>query len=131
RSLVRELPLQSGTSSQGAFSVAWHGERCVVVGGDYQDPPTGVGSAAVSMDGGLSFAAADAGGFRSAVIWVDASLLLAVGSHGASWSNDGGQSWAPFGELGFHSLSLGRDGSIWASGSDGRVARLLLRDGSL
>ena len=124
----QSLPLQSGASSKGAFSIAWRGTLGVAVGGDYQLPHERNGTAAWSHDGGKTWRAADALGFRSAVIWLDGGTLLSVGSHGASWSRDAGHTWQPFGEVGFHSLSRGRDGSVWASGSGGRVARLLLLD---
>lgn len=122
----RGLPLQSGSSSQGAFSVAWDGARGVAVGGDYRAPEAAQASVAITTDGGATWAAGDAGGFRSAVIWLSSRALLAVGSHGASWSKDGGRTWIAFGQQGFHCLSRGGDGSVWAAGSDGRVARLMM-----
>ncbi|MFT7534384.1 MAG: photosystem II stability/assembly factor-like uncharacterized protein [Hyphomicrobiaceae bacterium] len=124
----RSLPLQSGASSKGAFSIAWNGSQGVAVGGDYQLPQEQGGTATWSSDGGDTWQQANALGFRSAVIWLDRQSLLSVGSHGASWSSDAGHTWAACGDNGYHSLSKGRDGSVWASGSDGRVARLLLPD---
>jgi len=120
------LPLQTGAGSKGAFSVAWRGDRAVAVGGDYAKPELREATVAVSEDGGLTWRAGDALGFRSAVVWLDDESLLAVGSHGASYSHDAGRTWQAFGDTGFHCLSVGRDGSVWASGSDGRVARLIV-----
>lgn len=117
------LPLAHGAASRGAFSLALRGARAVAVGGDYRDPQAPVGTAARSDDGGATWSAADAGGYRSAVVWLDDRRLLAVGSHGASDSVDGGRSWRPCGRTGFHSLAVGGDGSVWACGSEGRVAR--------
>ena len=122
----RLLPLQSGASSKGAFSIAWNGNYGVAVGGDYQRPQEREGTAAWSNDGGQSWHEADGLEFRSAVIWLDEESLLSVGSHGAGWSGDAGRSWASFCDYGFHCLSAGRDGSVWACGSDGRIGRLLL-----
>lgn len=124
----RNLPLHNGGSSKGAFSIAWNGDLGVVVGGDYADPDVHKASGAVSVDGGDTWSVVDAGGFRSAVVWFDAKCLLAVGSDGASWSFDSGRNWKPFGKMGFHALSKASDGSVWASGSNGRVARLVPRD---
>jgi len=120
------LPLRSGGSSLGAFSVAWRGPQAVAVGGDYREPLQDRGTAAVTADGGETWRASNAGGFRSAVIWLGADTLLAVGSHGASWSGDAGETWQAFGDVGFHCLCRGRDGSVWAAGSDGRVAKLVM-----
>lgn len=119
------LPLQDGASSKGAFSVAFCGARGVAVGGNYSDPGATNETVATTCDGGITWIPGDAGGFRSAVVWLDERCLLSVGSHGASWSSDEGRTWQAFGEVGFHCLSKGRDGSVWASGSDGRVARLV------
>jgi len=124
----RPLPLQSSASTKGAFSVAWNGQHGVAVGGDYQRPHERDGTAAWTDDGGETWSAADALGFRSAVIWLDESALLSVGSDGASWSGDSGRSWVSFCDVGFHCLSRGGDGSVWAGGSGGRVGRLLFPD---
>jgi hypothetical protein len=123
------LPLVQGAASQGAFAVAPRGGRLVAVGGDYLEPARSHGTAAWSDDGGVTWhdVPGGAGGYRSAVVWLDDDRLLAVGSHGASRSFDGGRSWQACGTLGFHRVAIGGDGSIWACGSDGRVARLDLR----
>jgi photosystem II stability/assembly factor-like uncharacterized protein len=123
-----DLPMQHGTASRGAFSIAWNGSSAVVVGGDYAEPSVTEKTAAVTTDGGQSWVVADAGGYRSAALWLGDNSLLAVGSHGASLSFDGGRTWTVFGDEGFHSLSKGLDGSIWACGSDGRVARLCVAE---
>ncbi|MCB9878420.1 MAG: oxidoreductase [Planctomycetes bacterium] len=120
------LPLAEGASARGAFSVAVSGEQLCVVGGDYQNPLDGAGTAAWSADGGATFHSADALGYRSAVQWLDDRTLLAVGSHGASVSDDGGATWRAFGGVGFHALAVADDGAVWACGSDGRVAQLLV-----
>tara|TARA_R110002072_G_scaffold228234_12_gene385421 strand:+ start:71228 stop:72283 length:1056 start_codon:yes stop_codon:yes gene_type:complete len=120
----RILPLQSGASSKGAFSIAWHGKHGVTVGGDYQLPQECNGTAAWSNDGGETWTASDALGFRSAVVWLDHQRLLSVGSHGASWSADAGRTWNALQDGGYHALSKGRDGAVWAVGGNGRVAKL-------
>lgn len=117
------LPVPYGAPSRGAFSIAVHGDRAVVVGGDYRRPDDAV-TAACGDANGDGWRAAAIGGYRSAVAWLDDTCLLAVGSHGASVSIDGGRSWQPFGYRGFHGVAVGSDGSIWACGDDGSVARL-------
>jgi photosystem II stability/assembly factor-like uncharacterized protein len=122
---VVSLPLRHGAPSQGAFALAVRGERAVVVGGDHADPRCNDATAAWSDDGGRSWHAArtGAGGYRSAVVWRDADRLVAVGSHGTSRSDDGGRSWRDAGSVGFHAVAVGADGSLFACGSDGRLAR--------
>lgn len=123
--VTSELPMVRQLASGGAFSSAWRGKRGVVVGGDYRQPERSEGTAAWTDDGGVTWHAADAGGFRSAVCWLPDGGLLAVGSDGASWSGDGGATWQAFGALGFHAVACAGDGSVWACGSDGRAARLI------
>lgn len=125
------LPLASGTAARGAFSVAFaaggsgarHG---VVVGGDHERPREATGTAAFTDDGGRSWQPATRGpdGYRSSVAWLDGDTVVAVGSHGASVSRDRGRTWQSFGDRGFHALAIGRDGSVFACGADGSVARL-------
>jgi photosystem II stability/assembly factor-like uncharacterized protein len=121
------LPLRAGSESQGGFGLAIGlGDRLVAVGGDYRAPLRSDGSGAVSEDGSATWSpiAGGVGGFRSAVVWLDAVRLLAVGSHGTSVSTDAGRSWRNVDANGFHALATGRDGSVWAAGAAGRVALL-------
>lgn len=124
-----ELPLQAGAASRGAFSVAFavdarHG---VVVGGDYQAAEVAQGTAAWTADGGATWQAARVppAGYRSAVLWLGGTRWLATGPGGTSLSGDHGQSWQPFGAIGWHCLARTGD-TVWAAGGDGRVGRLQL-----
>ena len=120
-----DLPLQKDAPARGAFSVAWNGSRGVAVGGDYTQPEAADGTAAITGDGGRTWTAANALGYRSGVAWLGGQDVLAVGSHGASWSRDGGRTFEAFGETPFHSVARAPDGSVWACGSAGRVGRLV------
>jgi len=123
---VEDLPLAAGDSSRGAFGLAHSpsGASCVV-GGDYEEPQTSERTVAVapSAAGPWSVVPASAVGFRSAVVWLDDERLLAVGSHGCSGSADRGVTWRSLGDVGFHAVACGVDGTVWACGSDGRVVR--------
>ena len=66
-----------------------------------------------------TWARSDAGGYRSGVAWVSDRAVVAVGSHGASWSVDGGRTFSPFGSEPFHSVARAPDGSVWACGAGG------------
>ena len=123
------LPLAQGAPAQGAFGIAFRDRATgVAVGGDYREPKSNKGTATWTADGGRSWRTVPggAGGFRSAAIWLGPDEVLAVGSDGSSLSSDRGRSWLPFGKEGVHSVAMGRDGSVWACGSEGRVARLAL-----
>ncbi len=126
---VVDAPMHAGAPSRGGFGLAFAGDHGVVVGGDYAVPTANEGTVARSDDGGRTWqpVAAGAGGFRSAVVWLDDARLLAVGSHGTSVSDDRGRSWRVVDVEGFHALSRAADGTVWAAGADGRVARWVPR----
>jgi photosystem II stability/assembly factor-like uncharacterized protein len=121
------LPMAQGEASQGAFAVAFGaGANMVAVGGDYLQPLRTAGTAAYSDDGGRTWRAADAEGFRCGLAWLPASqCYLAVGDRGASISRDGGEHWRGFGSEGFYAVRCTPDGAVWACGSGGRVAKLV------
>lgn len=124
--VAEPLPLVAGGSSRGAFSVARspRGSWCVV-GGDYEHPLASERTVAVAVDSNGPWDSLPAGtvGFRSAVVWIDDERVLAVGSHGCSGSADRGVTWRSLGDVGFHAVACGVDGTVWACGSDGRVVR--------
>lgn len=66
-------------------------------------------------------------GFRSAVAFVPGSQglwLVAVGPAGTDISRDGGATWAPHGDDGYHAFSFARGSAVgWAAGEQGRLAR--------
>jgi len=120
-----DLPLRAGGPSRGAFALTRAmGAGLCVVGGDYAAPRHSEGTVAHSVDGTTWTAVpAGAGGYRSAVVAVTDRRLIATGSHGGSWSPDGGRSWQLLDDAAFHSVVRAADGTLWACGSDGRVAR--------
>jgi len=128
----QRTPMIAGESSTGIFSIAFRGQHGVAVGGDYQKESEGRDNAMFSRDGGVGWQLiTQAGGaapfeFRSCVGFVSASVLVSVGPSGTDLSRDAGASWQTLaGEPGFHTLSIaGR--TVWAAGSDGRVAYLKL-----
>ncbi len=128
---VSQSPLRSGAPSSGIFSIAFrdplHG---VAVGGDYQDAENSLHNVARSHDGGKTWQAITGkppAGHRACVANLPlrgATTWLAVGRTGADLSEDDGESWRPLSEMGFYTCSVADDGSVWAAGDQGRVARL-------
>lgn len=120
-----ELPLAHPAASTGAFSVAFEGTRHgVVVGGDYQKTAEGASHTTFTADGGRTWKPATGSRqFLSAVLR-RRGLWIATGPAGTEVSSDRGASWRAFSATGFHALSAARDGSIWAAGAEGRVARM-------
>ena len=125
-------PIIAGASSAGIFSLAFsdalHG---IIVGGDYKKERESSDDVALTSDGGHTWAAA--GGvrlrsFRSGVVFIPGSRgreVIAVGPAGTDRSLDGGRTWSPTGDVGFHAVSADRTGkAVWAVGEQGRVGRV-------
>jgi photosystem II stability/assembly factor-like uncharacterized protein len=128
---VHETPLRAGSPSMGIFSVAFRDARHgVIAGGDYQQPALRGRNLAVTDDGGITWTLADStsspGGYRSAVAFVpktSGNMLVAVGLTGTDISRDGGKSWTLLDSAAYNSVAFGMDGSGWAVGPKGRIAR--------
>jgi len=128
---VADTPIQAGTASSGIFSVAFSDpENGVIVGGDYRQEKETGDNLAFTTDGGATWAFAGATrlrSFRSAVVYVPGAngrVLLGAGPGGTDRSDDGGATWTPMGDEGYHALSIAKDGTAWAVGEGGRVARV-------
>jgi photosystem II stability/assembly factor-like uncharacterized protein len=126
---VSTAPLADATQSSGVFALSFADAlRGVAVGGDYDKPEERKGSAAVTMDGGITWVAATSlpNGFRSGVAIVpgtDGATVVAVGTTGTDVSLDGGRNWAFADTAGYHAVRFAPDGAGWAAGGGGRVAR--------
>lgn len=120
-------PLATGEGA-GVFSLLfWSARDGVAVGGNYQRPDDPSGNVALTRDGGRTWrepSGARPRGYRSCVARTR-GLLVAVGPSGTDVSRDGGETWAPLGTDGFHAASAARDGTVWAVGEHGRIARLV------
>ncbi len=122
-------PLIQGKASQGIFSITQIGEEEVYcVGGDYTllDSTAGTAGLFLSVDKEWATIQQSPSGYRSGVIYFPQfKWVLAVGPRGSDFSVDGGINWSGLSKEGFHSIRLGHtEGSVWASGSNGKIGRL-------
>ncbi len=112
----------------GVFSLATRGPRQVLaVGGDFTAADNGVDMSAYSHDRGRSWTnGGDLGGYRSGVDWLSRTraTAVAVGPTGSDISYDGGRHWRAFDDAAYDAVQCPADGSCWASGPAGAVARL-------
>ncbi|KAI0179781.1 oxidoreductase [Hypoxylon sp. FL1284] len=122
-----------GGEGAGVFSVQFRDARHgVAVGGNYSEPDGNVDNAAWTADGGVTWtrAAAFPDGYRSGAAWVPVAgfcdAALAVGPSGSDLTLDGGRVWRRFDDGSFDSVECVEGPVCWASGEDGRVARLVL-----
>jgi photosystem II stability/assembly factor-like uncharacterized protein len=127
---VADTPIMAGTASAGIFSLAFaDAQHGIAVGGDYRLEKEPGDNLAITRDGGATWAFAGTTrlrSFRSAIGYVPGSKgrrLVAVGPAGTDQSADGGATWTPLGDEGFHALSIApRGGTAWAVGEQGRIA---------
>lgn len=134
---VHAVPPIVRNESSGIFSVAFQDSRHgVAVGGNYRLDSDVSSNIAITDDGGLSWrypSASRPRGFRSSIVfakapvgrswWGHPAIWITCGPSGCDWSPDR-LVWHELSDIGFHALALSSQGSVWASGSQGRVARI-------
>jgi photosystem II stability/assembly factor-like uncharacterized protein len=115
----------------GVFALAFRTPRQgIAVGGDFADPADGVDAVAVTGSGRTWRSAGDLAHLGEDVAYLRGRepRLIVTGESGdvkgTSVSRDGGRTWTQVSEEGYHALDCTRDGSCWAAGGGGRVARL-------
>ena len=123
------IPARAG--SGGVFSVAFadsmHG---IVVGGDYQRPDSSAGTAAMTVDGGVTWttAAQFPRGYRSGAAMQRTGsgqlVAVAVGTSGSDISRDGGKTWLPLDGTALNAVQFAPSGVAFAVGARGRIARI-------
>ncbi|KAI1505160.1 oxidoreductase [Biscogniauxia marginata] len=121
----------AGGEAGGVFSVQFldkkHG---IAVGGDFEAPAGAINNAAWSSDGGVTWIRSTSfpGGYRSGSSWVPGSwdTALAVGPTGSDFTIDAGHTWHGFDNGTFDSVKCLTSHVCWASGQNGRVARLII-----
>ncbi len=128
---VANTPMVSGAQSSGIFSLAFRDEKHgIAVGGDYQKENEVLANVARTEDGGKTWSLVpnQTVPYRSCVAYVPHEgkfLLIAVGPSGSNYSFDEGLTWTKIGDVGYHTMSTGGSiASVWASGAEGRVAKL-------
>src|SRR5262245_21303002 len=121
---VSEAPIPAGVASAGVFSIAFRDENHgVLAGGDYKKPNENGSTMAVTADGGKTWTPATiAVPFRSGVTWAK-DRWIAVGTSGAFASRDGGKAWDRLDRENYNAVHAAADGSCWAVGPKGRIAK--------
>ena len=123
---VASTPVHSGPSA-GIFALAFRSaQHGLAVGGDFALPTASPDSMAVSDDGGVNWQPVDdePGEYRSGAHWVTGHTAIAVGPSGSDVSSDHGRSWTRFDDGSFDTVDCAGGFACWASGEQGRVAKL-------
>jgi photosystem II stability/assembly factor-like uncharacterized protein len=124
---VSTTPIRSGPSA-GIFALAFHDPRHgIAVGGDFTVPSVAPDALALTGDGGATWQlVADAPNeYRSGATWVTGQAAIVVGPTGSDVSLDRGRSWERFDSGSFDTVDCANPTACWASGEQGRVARLV------
>lgn len=107
---------------------------CVMVGGNYLDPEDDSNNVAVGPFGetnNILVPTKKTRGYRSGVTHTfmgEMPIVLAVGPDGTDISYKYGTDWQAFSDEGFHAVKSTQNGVVWASGADGRIAKLIRSD---
>lgn len=122
-----EVRTLSRSPSRGIFSLSRSANKLIAVGGDYKQLFDRQGTLGISDNLGTNWREAKGTGvrgFRSCIVYhSESSRWICTGPTGTDISRDG-ETWAPFSELGFHTLGIAKDGSLWAAGADGAVGQV-------
>jgi photosystem II stability/assembly factor-like uncharacterized protein len=124
-----ETPVTAGAASAGIFSIAFRdSDHGVIVGGDYRKPDDVGATAAVTSDGGKTWAPLDRRlPFRSAVAWAK-DRWVAAGTSGSHASRDDGDTWTLLDRVNYNAVGFTPTGEGWAVGPKGRVAAFARKD---
>lgn len=125
---VVRTPVLQGNPSSGAFSLAFDGDKhLLVLGGDYKEANNPDHVSAYSMDGGLTWqlAARQPGGLRSAVAHIDDGRWVAVGPSGEDVTSDNGAHWKHTDSLNLNAVVILDVSTGWAVGAKGTIARFV------
>lgn len=122
---VVDSPIPSGASA-GIYSLAFadpaHG---IAVGGDYTTPTAAPSGSAYLAGRRWTVSRTVPGEYRSGAAWLGRGpVALTVGPTGSDVSFDGGRTWKAFDGGSFDAVLCAHDGACWASGEQGRVAKL-------
>ena len=121
---VSETPIVAGGESAGIFSLAFRDkDHGMIVGGDYRKPNDIGATAAITSDGGKTWAPIDKVlSFRSAVAFAKDRWVV-VGTSGSNVSEDNGATWKLLDRENYNSVRFASTGEGWAVGPKGRIAK--------
>jgi photosystem II stability/assembly factor-like uncharacterized protein len=124
-------PDLGGSPSRGWFGIGAGPDGLIIaVGGDYAEPERASTFALLSGNSEWQVHEAGLPGFRSAVCAVPErpGFWVTVGSHGADWSRDNGQTWQALAIPGGHALTPAGPGQVLVVGGPQQPHRLVRFD---
>jgi photosystem II stability/assembly factor-like uncharacterized protein len=122
---VAKTPIRNDGATAGIFSLAFAGPHGIAVGGDYAKPSETTATIAHTSDAGKTWiAGTPLNGFRSAIEYLSSrKMWIATGTSGSDVSTDDGKTWKQFDTASYNATSFVSNGSGWAVGPNGAIAR--------
>jgi photosystem II stability/assembly factor-like uncharacterized protein len=128
---VFKCPIIQGKSSTGTFAMDFYnGSKGIVVGGDYLKDKENLNNVLLTDDGGKNWKrpAKPVSGYRSGVVYVNSTLLIATGSSGTDVSRDAGQNWINISSQGFNVVGKSKKGKlILLAGNKGEIYKIAVK----
>ncbi|TCV10165.1 photosystem II stability/assembly factor-like uncharacterized protein [Sphingobacterium alimentarium] len=125
-----DVPIWSGQSSTGIFAIDFYNENTgIVVGGNYLEDKNNQNNILLTSDAGITWTKPNTSvlGYRSDVLYITESTVLATGTSGTDISYDGGYNWKNISTLSFNTIAKSTDNKvIYLAGSKGNVFRVQL-----
>lgn len=120
------LPITSGKSSQGAFSLAWsaNGSSRIFIGGDYANDKKTDSVASFLTKGSNLIKAATKGpaGFQSCVEYISGETFLSTGTPGSNLTIDGGKTWTKIDDTSYNVCRKAKHGKlVILAGNGGKI----------
>lgn len=121
-------PVTAGKESAGIFSLALRdADHVFALGGDYAQPASEA-PVATTSDGGRTWTAAGKTSYVSGAAFLKRNAaVVAVGTKGTRVSGDYGMTWRTLDTLEYNAVQFAADGTGYAVGPRGRIARIVAR----
>ncbi|MES3018600.1 MAG: YCF48-related protein [Bacteroidota bacterium] len=121
-------PIIQGKSSTGPFSIAFiTGKKGLAAGGDYLADTSSINNMLLTKNSGKTWQKPSTNpfGYKSAVEYISAKMVIATGTSGTDISKNGGKDWERVSSEGFNAVRKAKSGSlVLLAGSGGKISIL-------